>query len=192
MIASLTGSIQIKTPQNIILDVNGVGYLIWVNLNTISKIGNVGDKLTIITHLEVKEESLTLFGFLDNQAYLLFKLLTSVSGVGAKSGLNILDLGNASDIANAIRDANLAVLTSVSGIGKKTAERIVLELKDKVLGFSSSSSSSMSMKQSSEDLETALESLGYKPNQIQRVMQEIDFSKDLGEQVRIALKLLQK
>ncbi len=192
MIASLTGRIQVKNAQNIVLDVNGVGYLIWVNLTTVSKIGVIGDKLTIITHLEVKEDSLTLFGFLDNDSYLLFKLLTSVSGVGAKSGLNILDLGMASDIANAIRDANLGVLTSVSGIGKKTAERIVLELKDKVLGFSSSANSSISLNKSSDDLETALESLGYKPNQVQRVMQEIDFSKDLGEQVRTALKLLQK
>jgi len=191
MIASLTGTIQTKNPQNIILNVGGVGYLVWVNLTTISKLGNIGDEICIITHLEVKEDSLTLFGFLDNEAYLLFKLLTSVSGVGAKSGLNILDLGNPADIARAICDSNLAVLTSVSGIGKKTAERIVLELKDKVLGFSSGGSGK-EIRQFSEDLETALESLGYKPNQIQKVMQEIDFNKDLGEQVRTALKLLQK
>lgn len=188
MIGSLTGRIQFKTAQTIILDVSGVGYTVWVNLSTISQLGTTGSEASLITHLDVKEDSLTLYGFLEYAAYELFLKLVSVSGVGSKSALTILDLGKPEEIAYAIRTENVGVLTQVSGIGKKTAERIILELKEKV-GFGEASE--LAPVEDSSDLQDALESLGYKPSQIQRVLSEIDSTKDLGDQVRQALKLLQ-
>ncbi len=191
MIGRLRGKIQEITAHSVILDVNGVGYLVFVNLSTLSKIGHAGEEASLVTYLEVKEDKLALFGFLNSEEHHLFQLLIGVSGVGCKSALTILDLGTSEQIQQAIREEKVSVLTQVSGIGKKTAERLILELKDKV-GISTPMDGVSPIQRSQhEDLVDALESLGFKPGQIQRVITDMDPKMDLGEQVRQALKLLQ-
>jgi Holliday junction DNA helicase RuvA len=197
MIASLTGIIQYKQNNNLIVNVNGVGYSVLVNTLTFNSIGVIGEELSLITYLDVKEDSLTLFGFLDMTSFELFKYLISVNGVGAKSALAILDLDQPEALMQAIQQERVNILNQANGIGKKTAERIVLELRDKLghlytLDFTQNPNSQTSSTQISQDVWDALESLGYKPSQIQRVITELDYTLEVSEQIRLALKLLQK
>jgi Holliday junction DNA helicase RuvA len=197
MIASLTGIIQYKQNNNLIVNVNGVGYSVLVNTLTFNSIGVIGEELSLITYLDVKEDSLTLFGFLDMTSFELFKYLISVNGVGAKSALAILDLDQPEALMQAIQQERVNILNQANGIGKKTAERIVLELRDKLghlytLDFTQNPNSQTSSTQISQDVWDALESLGYKPSQIQRVIAELDYTLEVSEQIRLALKLLQK
>lgn len=197
MIASLSGTIQYKQNNNLIVNVNGVGYSVLVNGITFSSIGVVGDDISLITYLDVKEDSLTLFGFLDMISFELFKYLISVNGVGAKSALSILDLDQPEAIMQSIQQERISVLNQASGIGKKTAERIILELRDKLGGlyssdFGESDATNSASSQSTQDVWDALESLGYKPSQIQKVISSLDNTLDVSEQIRLALKLLQK
>ncbi len=197
MIASLAGTIQYKQNNNLIVNVNGVGYSVLVNGITFSSIGVVGDEISLITYLDVKEDSLTLFGFLDMISFELFKYLISVNGVGAKSALAILDLDQPEAIMQSIQQERINVLHQASGIGKKTAERIVLELRDKLgnlysTDFGESDATNSASSKSTQDVWDALESLGYKPSQIQKVISSLDNTLDVSEQIRLALKLLQK
>ncbi|MEX0597351.1 MAG: Holliday junction branch migration protein RuvA [Candidatus Paceibacterota bacterium] len=198
MIASLAGKIQYKQNNNLIVDVNGVGYNILVNSLTFSSVGSVGEAVSIITYLDVKEDSLTLFGFLDMISFELFKYLISVNGVGAKSALAILDLDQPEAIMQSIQQERASVLNQASGIGKKTSERIILELKDKLsslynyISITDNISNNLSSSQNTQDVWDALESLGYKPSQIQKVLSSLDNALEVSEQIRLALKLLQK
>lgn len=197
MIASLVGTIQYKQNNNLIVNVNGVGYSVLVNGITFSSIGVVGDEISLITYLDVKEDSLTLFGFLDMISFELFKYLISVNGVGAKSALAILDLDQPEAIMQAIQQERISVLHQASGIGKKTAERIILELRDKLSNlyssdFGESDATNSASSQSTQDVWDALESLGYKPSQIQSIISNLDNTLEVSEQIRLALKLLQK
>lgn len=197
MIASLSGKIQYKQNNNLIIDVKGVGYSVLVNTITYNSVGVIGEELSLVTYLDVKEDSLTLFGFLDMLSFELFKYLISVNGVGAKSALAILDLDQPEAIMQAIQQERVNILNQASGIGKKTAERIILELRDKLghlytLEIGDNSKSVVGNTQISQDVWDALESLGYKPSQIQRVISELDSTLEVSEQIRSALKLLQK
>lgn len=197
MIASLSGKIQYKQNNNLIIDVKGVGYSVLVNTITYNSVGVIGEELSLVTYLDVKEDSLTLFGFLDMLSFELFKYLISVNGVGAKSALAILDLDQPEAIMQAIQQERVNILNQASGIGKKTAERIILELRDKLghlytLEIGDNSNSVVGNTQISQDVWDALESLGYKPSQIQRVISELDSTLEVSEQIRSALKLLQK
>jgi Holliday junction DNA helicase RuvA len=197
MIASLSGIIKYKQNNNLIIDVKGVGYSVLVNTITYNSVGAIGEELSLVTYLDVKEDSLTLFGFLDMLSFELFKYLISVNGVGAKSALAILDLDQPEVLMQAIQQERVNILNQASGIGKKTAERIILELRDKLghlytLEIGDNYSSQVNTVQVSQDVWDALESLGYKPSQIQRVVSEIDSTLEISEQIRAALKLLQK
>jgi Holliday junction DNA helicase RuvA len=197
MIASLAGTIQYKQNNNLIIDVNGVGYSVLVNTITYNSVGAIGEELSLVTYLDVKEDSLTLFGFLDMLSFELFKYLISVNGVGAKSALAILDLDQPEALMQAIQQERVNILNQASGIGKKTAERIILELRDKLghlytLEMGNSTNATAKNTQVSQDVWDALESLGYKPSQIQRIISEIDYNLEVSDQIRRALKLLQK
>lgn len=197
MIASLSGTIKYKQNNNLIIDVNGVGYSVLVNTITYNSIGVIGEESSLVTYLDVKEDSLTLFGFLDMISFELFKYLISVNGVGAKSALAILDLDQPEAIMQSIQQERVNVLNQASGIGRKTAERIILELRDKLGNLYSSelgenTVSNAGSSQSTQDVWDALESLGYKPSQIQNIISTLDSTLDISEQIRLALRLLQK
>lgn len=198
MIASLEGIIKYKQNNNLIVDVNGVGYSVLVNGITFTSVSSVGSNISLITYLDVKEDSLTLFGFLDMISFELFKYLISVNGVGSKSALAILDLDQPEAIMQSIQQERISVLNQASGIGKKTAERIILELKDKLsplynhITAADNISISSGSPQNTQDVWDALESLGYKPSQIQKVLASLDSTLEVSEQIRLALRLLQK
>ena len=132
MIASLTGRLAFKAPTHLILDVQGVGYEVFIPLSTYYGLPNLSDIISLSVHTHVREDAIQLFGFLTSQEKDAFVLLTSVSGVGPKLGLSVLSALPVSDLVSAIQSGDVEKLTTVPGIGNKSASRLVLELKDKV------------------------------------------------------------
>jgi Holliday junction DNA helicase RuvA len=132
MIAYLSGKLLEKEANSVIVDVHGVGYEVAIPLSTFYELGELGSEVTLRIYTYVREDTLSLFGFKTQREKELFLKLISVSGIGAKSGIGILSGMSADEIINAIRSNNLVRLNSIPGIGKKTAERIVIELRDKI------------------------------------------------------------
>ncbi len=132
MIAQVRGRLVRKEPQEAIVDVGGVGYRVAIPLSTFYRIGEAGDEVSLLTHTHVREDTLALFGFLTSGEQALFERLIAISGVGPKLALSILSGIEAPDLVSALRTSDVTRLTRIPGVGKKTAERLVLELKDKV------------------------------------------------------------
>jgi holliday junction DNA helicase RuvA len=132
MITYLNGKLVEKNPANVILECNGIGYYVHISLQTYSKIGNQ-EICKIYTYLSIKEDSHTLYGFADIQERELFKQLISVSGVGTNTARMMLSSMTSSELVSSIASNNVTSLTSIKGIGGKTAQRIILDLKDKIL-----------------------------------------------------------
>lgn len=163
MLSYLIGKIVNKSPTEIVLDVNGVGYNLNISLNSYEKFSSANGDVKVYTYLHVREELIQLYGFADEAERDMFRLLISVTGIGPKIAQGMLSGMTASELKDAIKKADINALVSLQGIGKKTAERIVLELKDKVgksdIEFSSIVSSQLS--QTQLDAINALVSLGY-------------------------------
>jgi Holliday junction DNA helicase RuvA len=136
LIAQLSGKLIQKQPNNIVVDVSGVGYEVTIPLSTFYEMGEVGDPVTLRIHTHVREDSLQLFGFSTGREKELFLRLTSVSGIGPKLAITMLSGMAASELARAIRSNDLVRLTAIPGVGKKTAERVVVELRDKIAALS--------------------------------------------------------
>ncbi|UCF79691.1 MAG: Holliday junction branch migration protein RuvA [Candidatus Eiseniibacteriota bacterium] len=132
MIFSLKGTLLEKNPTRIVVDVSGIGYGVNVPLSTFDRLGDVGTPVELLTHLHVREDSLDLYGFATAEERQLFELLILVSGIGPRLALGILSGSEAHSFAEAVASGNLAMLTTISGVGKKLAERIVVELKEKI------------------------------------------------------------
>jgi Holliday junction DNA helicase RuvA len=132
MIASLTGILKSKSPTEIHLDVHGVGYAVSIPLSTFEKLAETGTTTTILTYLHVREDALQLYGFATGQELALFKLLISVSGIGPRIAQGILSGMPVHDLRSAIQNGNVHALTAAPGIGKKTAERLIMELREKI------------------------------------------------------------
>ena len=168
MIASLRGVLLEKHPNQVIVDVHGVGYDVTIPVSTFSPLPEVGREVSLRIHTHVREDSLALFGFLTGNEKLLFERLTAVTGIGPKLAITVLSGLPVSDLVAAIRGGAIEVLVKVPGIGKKTAERMVLELKDKLdlLGAVASSSQIAAAKaksafsQAEEDVISALINFG--------------------------------
>jgi Holliday junction DNA helicase RuvA len=162
MIAHLTGKIISKKPTQITLEVNGIGYLINISINTFDKIEEIGKQISLHTYLSVKEDSLTLFGFYTIAEKELFEILIGVNGVGPKLAINILSGITADEFKDAVLNRNVSRLVAIPGVGKKTAERMIIELGDKISKLSDSGTSispkSYSVK---DDAVAALIGLGY-------------------------------
>lgn len=132
MIAYIQGLVAEKNPTRAVIDVNGIGYEILVPISSYERIGAVGETAKLLTYLHVREDILQLFGFSTQDEREMFLLLISISGIGPKSALGIISSIATKDLKHAIAHEDLNLLTAVPGIGKKTAQRIVVELKDKV------------------------------------------------------------
>lgn len=132
MYHSLNGKITEKTPAAAILDVNGVGYEVRISVNTFSALPKLGETVKLLTHFVVREDAQLLYGFATEDERELFRMLLSVSGIGPKMAITLLSGMTIAELKAAIREGSIAVLSSVSGIGKKTAERVIVELKDKL------------------------------------------------------------
>ena len=158
MIAYLRGRVLATTAETVIVDVNGVGYEVYCSGSAFGKIGN-GDVAELYTYLQVKEDGVTLFGFSSPKEKELFLKLISVSGVGPKMGIGVLTAMNADDFAAAVATADVKRLSTVKGLGKKTAEKIVLELHGKISAAEIAENGRLSP--ADEDAVSALTGLGF-------------------------------
>jgi len=192
MISYLRGRIINKSLNYAILEVSGVGYQIYAGENFLNEL-KVGVEVEIYTHHQVREEASDLYGFKTMEDLELFTLLLTVSGVGPKSALGVVSMASASDIKEAIIRGDANLLTKVSGIGKKTAERVVLELKTKILRSGGVTTTINSSSLIGSDEIDALMSLGYTLNDARSALNLIDPKlTDSGERVKAALKKMVK
>lgn len=185
MIARLTGSIVLSGAHHVVLDVGGVGYKIGATLETIRKTAGKKD-VTLFTHLAVREDALDLYGFLDASELSFFELLIGISGIGPKTAIGILNVAPAETIRKAISSGDSSYLTKVSGIGRKTAEKIMLELKDK---FGAVDAGGATVKEEVEAIE-ALQSLGYTLSEARTALKNVPENASTEERIKHALKKL--
>jgi len=173
MITHIKGRLVEKSPTELVIDCNGIGYLVNISLNTFSLLSD-SEAISLYTHLQVKEDSHTLFGFFDKSERNLFRKLISVSGIGASTARTMLSSLNPQEIQRAILTENVSTIQSVKGIGLKTAQRVIIELKDKVnLADASGEISISSLNQNREEALSALEVLGYSRKQTSKVVDEL-------------------
>ena len=175
MISHLRGRMIEKTPTHVILECNGVGYHLEVSLHTFSGLSSEEEQL-LYTHLQIKEDSHTLFGFSSEFERAVFRLLISVSGVGAATARTMLSSLNPSEVVGAIASEQVAVVQSVKGIGAKTAQRMILELKDKVLALEGAEDvvTNTTVKgQNGEEAIAALEVLGFTRKSVQKIVDKL-------------------
>ncbi|MBL6648472.1 MAG: Holliday junction branch migration protein RuvA [Flavobacteriaceae bacterium] len=173
MITHIKGRLVEKSPTELVIDCNGIGYLVNISLNTFSLLSD-SEAISLYTHLQVKEDSHTLFGFFDKSERNLFRKLISVSGIGANTARTMLSSLNPQEIQRAILTENVSTIQSVKGIGLKTAQRVIIELKDKVnLADSSGEINISSLNQNREEALSALEVLGYSRKQTSKVVDEL-------------------
>lgn len=163
MIAHLTGKLLERAPASVVVDVQGVGYEVLVPVSTFSHLPALGETVALRIHTHVREDAIQLFGFLSLVEKQLFEKLITVSGIGPRLALSILSGINAGDLVQAIRQSNLARLTTIPGVGKKTAERIVVELRDKLDGYAvePATLAAATLTSAAEDVLSALVNLGY-------------------------------
>ncbi|WP_396597389.1 Holliday junction branch migration protein RuvA [Dokdonia sp. R86516] len=169
MITHLSGRLIEKNPTHVVLDCNGVGYFINISLHTFGQLGD-SEALKLHTHLQVKEDSHTLFGFMEVLEREIFRLLLSVSGIGASTARTMLSSLDPNQIKQAIASNDVATIQSIKGIGAKTAQRVILDLKDKILKvYDLSSESAVQSNTSKEEALSALETLGFARKQAEKV-----------------------
>jgi holliday junction DNA helicase RuvA len=177
MIAALTGKLKRKSSDYLIVDVAGVGYQVSLPLSTYSRLPEDGEEVTLHIHTHLREDSLSLFGFLTEAEKNMFLLLMGVSGIGPKLALAVLSSFSVPDLARAIKSSDDSRLCTIPGIGKKTAARMVLELKDKMLALSTAPFSSQGQEPTAsgdvEDAISALVNLGYKKQPAEEVIKKI-------------------
>ncbi|HPA25786.1 MAG TPA: Holliday junction branch migration protein RuvA [bacterium] len=192
MIAYLSGLIKFKTEKSIVLDVHNVGYEIFLSQQNLEK-NKLGVEKSFFIHLHMREDSLELFGFETEEEKRFFELLISVSGVGPKSALAVLSMAKLNELKQAILKNDATLLRKVSGIGQKTAERLIVELKNKLREFALNDEDKNNSHQAGSDTFNALESLGYSTNEIREALRQIDAQiEDENEIIKSALKILGK
>ena len=199
MIAQLSGRLTYKSPEYSIIDVSGVGYQVFTPFSTFYELPDIENLVILNTYTHVREDTLQLFGFLTVAEKVIFQLLISVSGIGPKLAVNILSGITAEELKGALSKGNIARLTAIPGVGKKTAERMILELKDKALKLhkqepaAAPSRPALTQDDIHEDAVSALVNLGYKlplaEGALEKVKKESPDS-DIEEMIRGALKIL--
>ncbi len=195
MIGWLKGRLQdADQPGQVVLDVQGVGYLVEVSLATFFEIETHPAEVALLIHTIVREDAFLLYGFIDQQERALFRALIKVNGVGPKLAMTILSSISPDDFIQSIQDENTPMLVKLPGIGKKTAERLMVEMKDKVAQLprtTNASRSRPSVANQQEEAISALESLGYKRQEASKVIAQFDHEKMSCEQlIRGALQRL--
>ena len=191
MIARLNGLLIEKAPPLIVVDCAGVGYEVEVPMSTFYNLPDVGTQVTLLTHMVVREDAQLLYGFGSVQEKSTFRQLLKVNGIGAKSALSILSGVSIDDLVEAIGSQEVAVLTRIPGVGKKTAERLLLELKDK---FEATGLSSITghAKSATQDVLNALLALGYNEREAMASVKLLDKDISVSEGIKQALKALVK
>lgn len=180
MFAYIKGSLEMKSSGYIVIDINGLGYKIFMSQNNIDTIGELHDIIKVFTYVKVREDDISIYGFKTQEQLKMFELLISVSGVGAKSALVMLSCIEPSDFAIAVISNDVKVLTKVPGIGNKSAQRIILELKDKLKEEQLEEKlkdSSKRLKDNSENINEAISGLmvlGYSKKDIEKAFEHLD------------------
>ena len=183
MINRILGIIVEKTPSVVVVDVGGIGYEIGIPVSTFSKLPQIGKKVLLYTHLYIREDSHQLFGFLEEMERSLFGKIIKVSGIGPRVGLAILSTISPTSLVSYIEKRNTENLCQIPGIGKKTAERMILELSGKLEAVSESIDNN-------EELVQALLALGYSEKEVRSTVSTIEYKLTIQEKIKKALKLL--
>jgi Holliday junction DNA helicase RuvA len=195
MIHHLRGQLIEKNPTYVVIDCNGVGYFLHISLHTFALLRNASESISIYTHLQVKEDSQTLFGFMEKSERELFRLLISVSGIGASIARTMLSSLDPKQIMNAIASGDVGTVQSIKGIGAKTSQRVILDLKDKVLKVFGEGDVFVSQSNTNkEEALSALETLGFARKSAEKVVDRImkDSTEDPTVEtiIKLALKNL--
>jgi len=192
MIGRIQGILLEKTPPLVLIDCNGVGYECEVPMSTFYNLPTVGEKVTMLTHFVVREDAQLLYGFGTHQERMTFRQLLKVNGIGAKSALSILSGLSIDELVQAVALQETAMLTRVPGVGKKTAERLLLELKDKFTLEGVAAMSANQPKSVSSDVLNALLALGYHEREALASVKLLDKDISVSDGIKQALKLLSK
>ena len=194
MIALLSGTLEVITPDGVIVDVHGVGYRLYMPSSAVAKLPKRGTKITVHVHTHVREDAITLYGFLSDDERDLFEVLIGVNGIGPKNALAILGANTPSALRRAVVAEDVAALTAIPGIGKKTAARIVLELKEKLAlpDLTVVPNGSADARARLAEVREALLQLGYTANEARDAMERIDLDDESPTEtlLRVALKEL--
>lgn len=199
MFAYIKGSLEMKSKNYIVIDVGGLGYKIFMSETAINEIGEIGGNIKVFTYYRVREDDISIFGFRTQEELRMFELLLSVSGVGAKSALAMLSCIEPSDFAIAVISNNIKLLTQIPGIGTKSAQRIILELKDKLKAEQNEEQIEQSKLKSSKVNETVQEAisglmvLGYSRKDIEKAFEHLTVeSLSVEDLIKNGLILLSK
>ena len=192
MIGRLHGTLLEKTPPLVLIDCNGVGYECEVPMSTFYNLPAIGEKVVMLTHFVVREDAQLLYGFGTNQERATFRQLLKVNGIGAKSALSILSGLSIDELVQAVALQETVMLTRVPGVGKKTAERLLLELKDKFTIDGVAAMNSNHPKSASSDVLNALLALGYNEREAMTSVKLLDKDVSVTDGIKQALKLLSK
>tara|TARA_B100000519_G_scaffold201168_1_gene216050 strand:- start:1716 stop:2309 length:594 start_codon:yes stop_codon:yes gene_type:complete len=197
MIVSLKGILANKNPSEVIIDVNGVGYLCFISNNTYDNIPLKGEEVSLLIYHQISENSQNLYGFSDEIEKDMFLMLISVSGIGPKTGINLLSSVSPNEFKRRLVAGEVELLSALPGIGPKTARRIIVELKDKLVSYSDNSMpiENSENSESYQDAYDALKSLGFNINEINKCLSALTESNvDFNTQdlIKEALKVLKK
>lgn len=173
MIAKISGKLDHKVPGEVIVDVAGVGYHVFIPLNVFYRLPEVGGTISLHIHTHLREDALQLFGFMEQEEKHVFLLLNSVAGIGPKLAINILSGIPAEELARALREGDQMRLLSIPGVGKKLAERMIVELRDKMLRVPSAGTGRADGSQLTRDAVSALVNLGYRQGEAERSVREV-------------------
>lgn len=195
MIGFLKGRIAAKNPPTLVLDVNGVGYELEVPMSSFYALGELEDEARLLTHLHVREDAMLLYGFATETERGLFKELIKVNGIGAKMAIGILSAMSADEFVGWVEVGDVSALTKIPGVGKKTAERLVIEMRDRLKSLGtqmqpSLSTSVVTPKNAQSDAVKALVALGYKPAQAEQLVQKVPDDLTLEDTIKQALQLI--
>lgn len=189
MIGSIKGKIILKTEKFLIVETGGVGYKISISPDTLSNTRKLGDEIMLWIHTHVREDILDLYGFLNREELEFFEMLINVSGIGPKGALSILGIASIETLQRAIGTGDTSYLTKISGIGKKTAEKIVIELRDKMTSKMKTGNEGASLQGELDALE-ALKSLGYSQNEAREALKKVSSGLNINTKIKEALKIL--
>lgn len=191
MIGRISGILLEKNPPQLLIDCNGVGYEVGVPMSTFYNLPALGEKVVLLTHLTVREDAHLLYGFASVEERNVFKELIKISGVGARTALSILSGMSVADLVQAITLQESGRLTRVPGIGKKTAERLLLELKGK-LGADLGAAGVSAHGDATSDILNALLALGYSDKEAALALKQVPAGTGVSEGIKLALKALSK